>query len=72
MLISNPIERWRHHNEALHVLDSVLALKFSNITISASAELVFVEPTYKHERRNDREEDSRSHFNDKVVEGDPF
>ena len=35
--------------EALHVLDSVLALKFGDVTISTTAKFVLVEPTDEHE-----------------------
>ena len=35
--------------EAFHVLDSVLTLKFGNVTISTSAKFVLVEPTDEHE-----------------------
>ena len=57
------------HFEHFRVLDAVLGFKFGHISDSGTGELIGVVPFEEHETRHDAHQNSRSHFDDEVVEG---
>ena len=68
------IENDQDQNEAgnfehFRIFDAVLGFKFGHVSDSGTRELIGVVPFEEHETRDDAHQNSRTHFNDEVVEG---